>query len=340
MSGYKRIQFIGYSISTGPKAVREDARKETMYTGDQDPVVDLGKRSAFLRDVLEKVSSNSHISQNKDVLKLLMLPEFFFRGQEQAYEMRHVDNLIASLKASVIDSQWQDWVFVFGTVIGAGQSEGNNGADGYQYCLIQQGGRNKGKRNSQTRIVMREHLAENEFITVDVKNNEKERWERSHHCLPPEYWGVGMEEQQNHYDGRSIFELEGITFGLEIGQDHEEGRLKFSSQYAGHKKVQIQLIPSCGAEILSESVVAAKEGWVFSCDGLNECDTDLRKVITERSVTEDRPAQIALYPQLPPYTIRTSCKTEELFNGGAGKIRFYEPVEIPEPIIVQQTEKV
>ncbi|CAK8711107.1 hypothetical protein KKHLCK_00105 [Candidatus Electrothrix laxa] len=187
-------------------------------------------------------------------------------------------------------------------------------------------------------MVIREHIAENEFIMAAPGKNGQERWKRRYHRLPPEYSGVGMEEQQNHYDGRSIFELTGITFGVEIGPDHCEGRLRRSLQHLGHRKVQIQLIPSCGTEICPATVTAVKGGWVFQCDGLDESYTDLRMIIDEHQRLPEQPAKIALYPQRPPAVLHTSCNTEGLFVGGPGKLHFYEPVTIPEAVTSDQKD--
>jgi hypothetical protein len=347
VSSYEYIQFIGHSINTGPEVTSSDTGQEVIYKGINDPFADLGKRTHFFRNIVENSRNIRQISQDKNVLKLLMLPEFFFRGQKKAYEMELIDKFIITQETKkektnwnnwIKDTCWSDWVFVFGTVIGREESKDDDETDGYQYqyqyCLIQQGG------NNQHRIVMKEHLAENEFVVQNLKRDNQQELIRCHHRLPPEYSGSGMEEQQNHHDGRSIFQLAGITFGLEIGTDHHNGRLKRSPQKPGHNKVQIQLIPSCGTEIRPESVVTTKGGWVFNCDGLNDCHTDLRKVIKEHNPSSRQSAHIALYPQLPPASIQTVPCAEELFVNGAGKLRFYEPVKIPEPAIVGQSDSV
>ncbi|CAK8711113.1 hypothetical protein KKHLCK_00110 [Candidatus Electrothrix laxa] len=54
MSSYEKIQFIGHSINTGPQLARDGFRERTVYTGDKDPVVDLGnwQESCFLQGCL------------------------------------------------------------------------------------------------------------------------------------------------------------------------------------------------------------------------------------------------------------------------------------------------
>lgn len=332
MRSYEKIQFIGHSINTGPRMIKNGAESIMTYVGDKDPVADLGKRTAFVRDVLGTAVNSTPVVPDDNVLKVFVLPEFFFCGQERAHEMRHVDNLLANLQSLVSNSRWKHWVFVFGTVLGSAQAEGDNDTDGYQYCLIQQGCEvNNTMKDDLVRMVMKEHIFENDFI--EAEHNEDSCtliWERIQHMLPPEQAGPGMEEQRNHYDGRGIFELAGITFGVEIGLDHAEGRLRRSPQLEGCREVQIQIMPSCGTEICSDAVTAVEDGWVFNCDGLNDCYTDLRKIIASSTYDPQQSAQLALYPQRPPCSIHTSCDVDELFVDGAGALHFYDPVTIPE----------
>jgi hypothetical protein len=64
--------------------------------------------------------------------------------------------------------------------------------------------------------------------------------------------------------GGAIFTMDGILFGLEVCRDHLVGRLAHS-QDSG--KVQIQLVPSCGASIEANNISCIADGIVFNCDG-------------------------------------------------------------------------
>lgn len=73
-----------------------------------------------------------------------------------------------------------------------------------------------------------------------------------------------------NYSGTSMFEMEGITFGLEVCLDHANKRLKKSIEYQNsgvNGIVDIQLIPSCGISINKEAIVVRNGGYVFHCDG-------------------------------------------------------------------------
>lgn len=58
-----------------------------------------------------------------NVLKIFMLPEFFFRGPNGAYSLSDLDEggllitLADYLYDFVKDPAYEDWLFVFGTVI-------------------------------------------------------------------------------------------------------------------------------------------------------------------------------------------------------------------------------
>ncbi|HWB75407.1 MAG TPA: hypothetical protein VG755_10630 [Nannocystaceae bacterium] len=82
--------------------------------------------------------------------------------------------------------------------------------------------------------------------------------------------GETSERTEHGLGGGSIFEIDGITFGLEICRDHLQSKLKRyyeSAASPGDPKVQVQLIPSWGAFIKDESIVGVDGVLVFNVDG-------------------------------------------------------------------------
>ncbi|MCL6433020.1 MAG: hypothetical protein K6T90_02210 [Leptolyngbyaceae cyanobacterium HOT.MB2.61] len=81
------------------------------------------------------------------------------------------------------------------------------------------------------------------------------------------------EEQQKEYDGSSVFEIDGIRFGLEVCLDHGVRRLKNSKNLP---TIDIQLVPSCGAQINEDAIVAKTNGYgyIFHCDGYADYDAN------------------------------------------------------------------
>lgn len=74
------------------------------------------------------------------------------------------------------------------------------------------------------------------------------------------------ENKQSAWDDLSIFTVYGIRFGIEVCVDHWCSRLR-SNKVTGTEHVQIQIVPSCGMQIVQGSVVASAGGLVFNCDG-------------------------------------------------------------------------
>ena len=70
-------------------------------------------------------------------------------------------------------------------------------------------------------------------------------------------------------DEKSIFQVNNITFALEICLDHRRARLRQVRQHdaASNVPVDVHLIVSCGMQIQQPSVVARTGGLVFNCDG-------------------------------------------------------------------------
>src|SRR6185312_8422514 len=67
--------------------------------------------------------------------------------------------------------------------------------------------------------------------------------------------------------GKAIFDMDGITFGLEVCRDHLLGRLRHSKPGDGDNIVQVHLITSAGASIDPNNVSGALGTWVFCVDG-------------------------------------------------------------------------
>jgi hypothetical protein len=81
--------------------------------------------------------------------------------------------------------------------------------------------------------------------------------------------GAGTEMSKTGLGGQSVFMIDGITFGIEVCLDHEEGRLRQSPPTSRQPIVQVHLIPSGGADINHANVVCMQNGYVFNVDGVN-----------------------------------------------------------------------
>ena len=79
---YTNVQFVGYSVSTHPKTYG-DGSLYRFYPGLADDQADLEARLALLETAF--LLAGNFFSENEDVYRVFVAPEFFFRGACGAY---------------------------------------------------------------------------------------------------------------------------------------------------------------------------------------------------------------------------------------------------------------
>ncbi len=116
----KKIQPIGLGIRTLPDP------KNKNFKSLFDQTKDYEARVALLKMYLNKLWENKEIQKN--AIKVVTLPQFFFRGRQGAYSIHTIigdgvsdknpDGLLGCLQMLVMDKKWKNWIFNFGTIIG------------------------------------------------------------------------------------------------------------------------------------------------------------------------------------------------------------------------------
>jgi hypothetical protein len=94
------------------------------YSGKNDDVVDSRVKCAQMKNAITTAfqlyqSEYGSSARNSKTLKIFMAPEFFFRGVQGAYDITLVPEIFSELRRFTSDAKFSDWLFVFGTVIGA-----------------------------------------------------------------------------------------------------------------------------------------------------------------------------------------------------------------------------
>lgn len=270
---YTAVQFIGYEIFTGPGQY-----PKRHYVGLDSDREDIAARVQLFKKALRTAKASELVDNSSSVLKIFMAPEFYFRGARGAYPLDLLNSggaddrgLVGALTDLIKESEWADWLVVFGTIIGR-STPSRGRTEVYNVALVQQGSFTKDTRLDKCVVIMKEFMSGIDFLD-----------------LPP--WGLSLGEvehlpamgpgtyalEQNNpgqggtggYNGGSIFMLDGITFGLEVCLDHLARRLLRAWPLAGDLFVQIQLIPSGGMSIKSAAVATQNGGLVFNVDGLS-----------------------------------------------------------------------
>lgn len=335
MPNYSNVQFIAWSIYTGP--VYDDSLSGgidypgiAFVPGDRrldvlGQFLDIKARVAFTKLAIETAYANT--DPNNDVLKVFMAPEFLYRGAAGAYVYdllngwakngpgpnmlpppcdREWPGLFGELRELVRDSKFQNWVFVFGTAVGAAFQCSNGRiiinpdgstdypASGWNLSLIQCGGDTEEQHRAC--YFTQKHLKSGiDFIRFNLfhpgthffTHESTEHTTREEmrildrlildNPLPQEAGGALFRFPHIHSSDGSP-----IQFGLEICKDHVQegppsspvtGRLAVNGEQVG-----IQLVPSCGISLQESSLaLAPKDGpkpysYAFNCDGLTTYD--------------------------------------------------------------------
>ncbi len=122
------------------------------------------------------------------------------------------------------------------------------------------------------------------------------------------YSEINDQPEQKQYDSDpyGIFEYGGIRFGIEICLDHGRARLMRNINKFKEKKVDVQIIVSCGMDVRTGSVITKKGGLVFNCDGeyvlTDEAENGEKShtilKLTEESANDTTPAVLSSYIKL------------------------------------------
>ena len=308
---YTKIQFIAYEIDTFPveTAPIYDGKKnvstasgtvelpcfkqDTVYKGLPNASSDVKARCSLMRDAVLAAKKSSKVNKSASCLKVFMAPEFYFRGDKGAYPIDAYMEAIAALRDTISGREWNHWLFLFGSLLVIIIDDNSSSKEVQNIVFIHEGGVNS---DSGSRIVVKEFMSGIDFLkkynlvkTVGgsdaLSYNAVNQLYTSgvHHPTAgkkkgfifkswSENRGSGKEQQQYNYDGLGIFNMGGITFGVEVCLDHLLKRLRQSPPARNNSHVQVQLIPSAGMSIQDQSVVACTNGYVFNTDGHNRSD--------------------------------------------------------------------
>ena len=172
------------------QVVGEEAPMLQCYIGMQDAAQDVQERLQIMRDAVERAyqtvtnadddDDDDDDDSSSETLKIFLAPEFYWRGIDGAYVFQEeapddpnicgpVCQLLQGLEGLVADARFQDWLFVFGTVIASEQISQDN--DDYDYLFYNFAPMYKGydpAKQSHTGkrfIVPKRYVSSSDFLT-------------------------------------------------------------------------------------------------------------------------------------------------------------------------------
>jgi hypothetical protein len=344
---YSKVQFIAYDVNTLPKRIGGGKSYLGIWDGTKDTEtnakLDIEKRCAVMADAI--AVANDKAIKDSNTLKLFMAPEFYFRGTKGAYPVECLSHVMETMRATTGKATYNDWLFVFGTALG--YLELDSGVEVFNVAMVQKGGLTFAATGLFDVIVYKEYVSSVDFIggdrntwndrgkrTVDVAGGVQQVFAtegsvdaggaRRRKTTNPQ--GKGSEQSKSGLGGQSIFEIDDITFALEICLDHYEARVKKSPQKSGSKQIQLHLVSAGGAEIVEDSVACVTNGYVFYVDG--DGSTPEARKRTGRSTFEPLAA-------IAKDAIATKTDASALFVNATGMIRPFPAVAIPAAVSVR-----
>jgi hypothetical protein len=323
---YDQIVFLGYVLDTAP-AEGPDGEE---YLGLADPALDIEARCELLAGAMAKARTMVD-PPAEDTLYVFVAPEFLMRGKTGAYTMDDLQLAIVGLQELAADAQWDNWVFVFGTIIGQWVLEDPDAPiQIVNFAPVQEGGA-AAQGPDGASIIVKELMSGIDFIAEDANPGGLLLGAVDH--PPPSPPSPGGETQQVAYDGAGIFPMRDMTWAVEICLDHLEHRIQNSPQLPGESLVQVQIVPSCGADIDDANIIAQAGGYVFNVDGLR--GTSHARLVqvanppvpVQRTAVEDVDIdEVTLDSVSPPLVVNV---TRDLYARGSGEIWLYKPVAVP-----------
>lgn len=268
-SKYTHFQGLGYEIYTGgapafispgvknPECVGLGAYGEVdgdlqCYLGLKDDKDDVIRRLNIMKAALEKAYLVA--DQSNTTLKLFIAPEFFFRGKNGAYnisreyddpECHAVCQSLLGLESLVADKRFEDWLFLFGTVIASDTLPSDHE---FEYVFVNFAPLYKGYNPDSTShlgkrlIVPKRYVSREDFLTTRRRVNESSARQIFDDPLPYQAtvlspFDIGYRQYNNDqwkkYKGAlssrgyamvefDFFIMDNITFSIEICLDHDK----------------------------------------------------------------------------------------------------------------------
>lgn len=115
--------------------------------------------------------------------------------------------------------------------------------------------------NGRTDVITEQMTA---YPVIDLTNGDLKRAQYDKHAIFRQNYGEGNFPSY-------------VDFGVEVCLDHSDTRLRSNIESepfpSPHDAVHVQIVPSCGMQIVQSSVAVDTHGFVFNCDGQYALDS-------------------------------------------------------------------
>ena len=289
---YIGTQFISFTINTmgglseeGECNGHDVSSDGKCYLGNANNITeDVHHRLAIVKHVVRKLKEDSFnfkqdIDHDDDVLKIVMLPEFFWRGPDGAYSTRQLiqeDGILVqvanALKKLIADEFFNDFLFVFGTVIAARSPD--DPREPWEHALSAEeveyfnfASVAKGGPGGKYFAVTKKYISGADFLSRTSLPNPKD-FDVHDYSVMGDDFEVAFAKRNITLIRNNVVELDGLRIGVEICLDHRLGVLWNELKTKHHGElVDILLITSAGMSIEHGVNPIVPGGVVYLSDG-------------------------------------------------------------------------
>ena len=297
---YIATQFVSFTINTlgGLESMGEChghvvSTSGECYLGNVHNITeDVQHRLNIVKLILAKLRADQFhrehdIDHSDDVLKIVMLPEFFWRGPQGAYSTKEFlsDNgvlvQVSNQIRKLIDGEFfNDFLFVFGTVIAAQSvldpsmestwesNQGNNSVPSsgpiefFNFASVAKGG-----PGGKYFAVTKKYISDADFLSHATLPNPKDNDIHDYTAMGDAF-ETAFSQRNITIVRDNVVELDGLRIGIEICLDHRLGVL-WNHLKTKHQAelVDVLLITSAGMAIEDGPNPIVTGGVVYLSDG-------------------------------------------------------------------------
>ncbi|CAE7229460.1 mon2 [Symbiodinium natans] len=299
---YRAVQYLGMNLFTAPGTEVDgcfdfNTEMDQCYLGSTTVRDDVARRMEILLEAVERVFASAHWDRSPTTLKIVLFPEFFWRGRQGAYRIKPGLENVTHATASWIFHQFaherfKHWLIVDGTVVMAQAADENyvrmsqrpeENVSYYNFAPIHIGGTNltylKFKHFVSGIDFIRARPEGSRMVPAPPRKSHEfcKRHPLSNGCV---YGRLPEELLRKLGFGRDIelpnglLSIGGLKIGLEICLDHAMGEL-CNKTLTSDEHVDVQLVVSAGMNIASGPVCTARGGPVFLADGFARTEVSL-----------------------------------------------------------------
>ena len=314
-----KVQYRGFDLAavTGSQDVMREARLDI---NDRANLMKQAIRLAYNQHALPDAERDDAVfwlgdqrgtpaERDQKTLKLFVAPEFYFRGKRGAYPIECLWDVLPKIREETADRKYEHWLFVPGSCVchTVKTDKADTKEEGIimdNFAMVQKGGYLEADGIHDI-YIEKEFVSGIDYRFINGKvalTGDKDL----HVPIKPEVTPNKKGKIRERGPGGCIFEMDGVTFGLEVCLDHGSGRLVKADDKDG---VQIQLIPSAGMDIITTSTVP--NAIVFNVDSTH----------TKLAVTDGK--------TVPEWRSGVEAPSDPDLFPANGKIWFAKPLRIP-----------